>query len=113
MLQQTLISGFPFIFGCRLYKGASFEDNQIDKNGAYVKPPTKTFEDKGGHALMAVGVDPSRELFLIQNSWGTEGPANCENEKMKGRFRMPYEWFKAVVGGKPITYDFWVIKYSS
>ncbi|PMD46090.1 cysteine proteinase [Hyaloscypha variabilis F] len=110
LLEKSLTSGFPFIFGTRLYNGASLESSEIDKNGVFVKPPTKDFKDKGGHALVAVGFDSSKRLFLVQNSWGKDWPANCKDEKMKGRFWMPYEWFEAVVNGLPITYDFWVIK---
>lgn len=62
--------------------------------------------------MLAVGFDPGRRLFLVQNSWGTKWPLNYTgaDERLRGRFWMPYEWFEAVVDGQPITYDFWVLK---
>lgn len=91
LLEKFLTSDFPLIFGTRLYTGASLESNEFDKNGVFIKPLTKDFKDEGGHALMAVGFDSSKRLFLVQNSWGKEWPAGCKDEKMKGRFWMPYE----------------------
>lgn len=112
LLENCLSGGFPFIFGCQLFKGAGLNNGEIDEGGVFKKPPTGNFEKDGRHAMMAVGFDAARRLFLIQNSWGKEWPKGCKDEKMKGRFWMPYEWFEVLVNGLPITYDFWVIKYS-
>jgi hypothetical protein len=112
LLEKTLLSGWPFIFGTRLYKGANLGRAQIDQNGVYLKPSdNNTVHDIGGHAMMAVGFDKTRRLFLVQNSWGENWPENCKDNRCKGRFWMPYEWFEYVVGNRPTTYDYWVIKF--
>jgi C1A family cysteine protease len=107
LLEQALLDGHPFIFGTRVWKGASFAASQCT-DGVYLKPPTGQLTDDGGHALMAVGFDSAKRLFLIQNSWG-EGYYGA---KTGGRFWMPYEWFELVVGNKPAVYDYWVVKYT-
>lgn len=111
LLEKALSDGFPFIFGTRVYEGARLANDEIDENGVFKIPSDlKTLQDKGGHALMCVGFDSTNKRFLIQNSWGTKWPANAREESLKGRCWIPYEWFQTVRNGRPITYDFWVIK---
>jgi C1A family cysteine protease len=100
-----------------LYSTAGLNDRDIDDNGVHCPPPTdvKLTQGKenrtGGHAMLAVGYDPNKRLFLIQNSWGMEWSKSIKEEgKRTGRFWMPYEWFENKVNKH--TYDFWVIKYS-
>lgn len=111
VLEKALSDGFPFIFGTRIYVGASFADDEIDENGVFKIPSTlKDLHEHGGHALLAVGFDSAKKLFLIQNSWGTKWPAKVKDQGRKGYCWIPYEWFETVRNGRPITYDFWVIK---
>lgn len=113
MLQKALTDGFPFVFGVKQYTGYKLnEEGAINEEGVCKMPPTGKIGGGEGHALMAVGFHKEKKRFLIQNSWGTEWPKNCKDERMRGRFWMPEAWFTAVVSGKPITYDFWVIKFS-
>lgn len=63
--------------------------------------------------MFAVGYDASRRLFLVRNSWGDQWPTEGLDQTMRGRVWMPYEWFGAVVGDEPVTYDYWVVKVGS
>ena len=53
----------------------------------------------GGHAVMAVGYDDSKQQFIIRNSWGT-------GWGKKGYFRMPY----AYLTDPNLADDFWTIR---
>ncbi|OAP61580.1 hypothetical protein AYL99_03783 [Fonsecaea erecta] len=111
-LEKTLLDGFPFVFGVRIYKDADLRISKFTPGGVLVKPPTNKSEDMGGHAMMAIGFDSAKKLFLVQNSWGSTWPADITDASLKGRFWMPYEWFERSVNNLPCTYDYWVIKTS-
>lgn len=69
--------------------------------------PTKEEKILGGHCVMAVGFDESKQSFIIRNSWG-------DNWGLYGYFYMPY----AFVMGSPkqnpeiesYASDFWLIE---
>ena len=86
LLEKCLNDGFPFIFGCQLFQDAGLKSNEIDKDDVITTPLTKRFEKDGRHAMLAVGCDSARRLFLIQTSWGKEWSKECKNEEMKGGF---------------------------
>ena len=48
-------------------------------------PDTNTESILGGHAVVAVGYDDSKECFIVRNSWGT-------NWGDAGYFYMPYAY---------------------
>ncbi len=52
----------------------------------------------GGHAVLCVGYDDSKLLFICRNSWGTD-------EGEDGYYYMPYSY---VTGN--LASDFWVIR---
>ncbi|KAK3304794.1 uncharacterized protein B0T15DRAFT_576164 [Chaetomium strumarium] len=110
LLEQNLRDGFPFIFTTQLVLGARFNKHEIGQDAVWVKPPIENVITRGRHTMLAVGFDPGRRLFLVQNSWGPKWPLSYSgsDERLRGRFWMPYEWFEAAVDGKPLTYDFWV-----
>ena len=64
---QCLAGGFPFVFGFSVYE--SFESAQVSQNGI-IPMPALTESQLGGHAVIAVGYDQSKEAFLVRNSWG-------------------------------------------
>lgn len=95
-LRGCLNNGLPFAFGFTIYE--SFESEETAKTGI-MKMPTKDEKCLGGHAIMAVGYDDERKVFIIRNSWGIEWGD-------KGYFYMPYEF----ITNKDLCSDFWVIQ---
>ncbi|MCJ1241007.1 hypothetical protein MMC14_009011 [Varicellaria rhodocarpa] len=121
MLQQSkrvLSSGYPFVFGFNWYKGANLYHN-VDEHGVLLGTPEGEY--KGGHAVLAVGYDADKELFLIRNSWGEDWGRNPEKSRttwvgedarMSGHFWMPFSWFekKEKEGKEGPIKDCWVIE---
>ncbi len=95
-MKHTLSLGFPFVFGFSVYE--SFESSQVAKTGI-VPFPEKNERLLGGHAVMVVGYDDSKEQFLIRNSWGTSWG-------IKGYCLMPYEYLTI----SKLASDFWTIR---
>jgi len=63
---------------------SSFMTPEVAKTGQMVMP-SFTDEVLGGHAVLCVGYDDVREVFIIRNSWG-------EDWGDKGYFYMPYAY---------------------
>lgn len=91
--KACISSGFPFVFGFQVFE--SFETKEVAETGDMVMPQD---DEKvlGGHAIMAVGYDDDKQVFIIQNSWGEEWGD-------KGYFYMPYEFIK----NQEWCSDFW------
>ncbi len=80
-LRLSLSKGLPVIFGMMVPK--SFY--AIGSDGVMTMPcPTEP--RLGGHALLVVGFDDEKEVFIVRNSWGIEFGD-------KGYCYMPYEFF--------------------
>jgi C1A family cysteine protease len=93
-LQSCLAEGYPFVFGFTVFE--SFQ--MITKNG--VMPMPKPNEQRlGGHAVMAVGYDDSKKMFIVRNSW-------AKNWGDRGYFYMPYSY----ITDTNRTDDFWTIR---
>jgi C1A family cysteine protease len=93
-LKGCLADGRPFVFGFSVY------ENFFDANGKpRITTPMPSGGQVGGHAVMAVGYDDARSVFIVRNSWG---PANQD----KGYFYMPY----AYVTEPSLSSDFWTIR---
>ncbi|VBB17771.1 peptidase C1 [Yasminevirus sp. GU-2018] len=103
-LRQCLANGDPFVFGFTVYE--SFESEETAKTGIMTvpKPDEKIL---GGHAVMCVGYDYDKKLWIVRNSWGPEWGD-------KGYFYMPDEvMFGSPSQNKEITEyttDFWCIE---
>jgi C1A family cysteine protease len=80
-LRLSLSKGLPVIFGMMVPK--SFYG--IGEDGLMTMPCEKE-PRLGGHALLAVGYDDHKEVFIVRNSWGEEFGD-------KGYCYMPYEFF--------------------
>jgi C1A family cysteine protease len=95
-MRGCIASGYPFVFGFTVYQ--SFEGSAVAKSGQLEMP---NFAEKriGGHAVMAVGYDDAKRVFLIRNSWGTDWGK-------KGYFTMPY----AYLTSPKLASDFWTIR---
>lgn len=96
-LKQSLIDGYPFVFGFMVYE--SFESEEVAASGLMHLP--KPEENLlGGHAVVAVGYDDSMAggCFLIRNSWGIHWGIG-------GYFWMPYKY----ILNTNLCSDFWQI----
>ena len=95
-MKGCLADGFPFVFGFTCYE--SFESDAVAKSGILPMPKPKE-KSVGGHAIMCVGFDDSKQVFIIRNSWGTSWG-------QKGYFTMPY----AYATSNNLSDDFWTIR---
>jgi len=95
-MKQCLNEGYPFVFGFAVFE--SFETKEVAITGN-MKMPKEEEKILGGHAIMAVGYDEDKKVFIIRNSWGEEWGD-------KGYFYMPYEF----ILNKDYCNDFWVIQ---
>jgi len=95
-LKGALAVGFPVVFGFTVYE--SFESEAVAKSG--VAPlPGPTERSVGGHAVMAVGYDDSKQVFHVMNSWGV-------GWGQKGFFTLPY----AYLASSDLAADFWTLR---
>ena len=95
-LKKALVSGFPFVFGFTVYE--SFESQAVATSGV-VPMPSKNESCLGGHAVLCVGYDDSKNCVLVRNSWGV-------GWGLQGYFWMPY----AYITNPNLASDFWVIQ---
>lgn len=92
-LRGCLAEGFPFVFGATLY-----EKFETSKKGVIAMPGEH--EDMiGGHAMLCVGYDDSRKVFIVRNSWGNKWGD-------KGYCYMPYDYLT----NTSLSDDFWTIR---
>jgi C1A family cysteine protease len=94
-LKQCIVQGFPFVFGFSVYQ--SFMSRNVANTGI-VPMPNKTERLLGGHAVLAVGYDDAKKVFIVRNSWG-------DRWGDKGYFYMPY----AYITNADLAADFWTI----
>lgn len=67
-MKQCLIEGFPFIIGFYVYE--SFQSSRAKESGIISMPNIRTEELLGGHAVVVVGFNDKKQIFIVQNSWG-------------------------------------------
>ncbi len=96
VLKGCLAEGFPFVFGFTVYD--SFM-SKVKSDGMMPMPNFSKEAVVGGHAVIAVGYDDTKERVLVRNSWG-KGWGN------KGNFWMPY----AYITNPSLCDDFWTIR---
>lgn len=95
-LKGCLAEGFPFVFGFTVYD--SFESAEVAKTG-HAPMPEADEAVLGGHAVLAVGYDESKQWFIVRNSWGTRWG-------MRGYFTLPYPYLTQ----PSLARDFWTIR---
>jgi C1A family cysteine protease len=86
----------PIIMGVQLY--ASFEGEAVAACGI-VPMPLPGEECLGGHAVLIVGYDKNKQMFLVRNSWGDQWG-------VQGNFWIPFDY----VMNPDLADDFWVIQ---
>jgi C1A family cysteine protease len=94
-MKVALASGFPFAIGISVYE--SFESDIVTKTGI-VPMPSVDEQLLGGHAVLCVGYDDSKQWFIMRNSWGP-------NWGDKGYFYIPYQYLT----NTNLASDLWVI----
>lgn len=95
-MQGCLADGFPFVLGITVYE--SFESDAVAQSGV-VPMPGQNEKAIGGHAIVAVGYNSNKRVFILRNSWGT-------GWGMKGYFTMPFEYLLDT----RLASDFWTIR---
>lgn len=94
-VEGALLSDLPVIFGMKTHK--SFSD--AGGTGLVKVPDPPNDPHMGGHAMLIVGADPVRRVFIVRNSWGdTWGD--------KGHCYIPYE----LMMNTSYVFDLWVVK---
>ena len=90
-IKQAIYQRFPVVFGMSIY-GAI---NYVTKDKPILSMSTSEWL-LGWHALVIVGYDDTKRLYLVRNSWG-DGWADG------GYFYVPYAYIEMY------GFDFWVI----
>jgi len=94
-LKSALLAGFPVVFGFTVY--SAFESAEVATTGMLPMPgPSDTI--LGGHCVLIVGYDDSKQSFIVRNSWGS-------GWGLSGYFYMFYSY----VTNPDLASDFWVI----
>ncbi|HVI47187.1 MAG TPA: C1 family peptidase [Chitinophaga sp.] len=96
-VKGCLAEGYPFSFGFTVYD--SFLSPSVAKTGIMPMPDIAKESVRGGHAVLAVGYNDTRQAILVRNSWGP-------GWGIKGYFWMPY----AHISSPAYCGDFWTIR---
>lgn len=98
-IKSALDQKKPVLMGIHLYQ--SFMTQTVARSGE-VPMPMKGEQSVGGHAVVAVGYDDSKEAFIMRNSWGADWGD-------KGYFYMPYGYYETQTNGQFYYGDCWVL----
>jgi len=80
-MKQSLMNNAPFVVGISVYD--SFESDAVAASGNVPMPNVTTEKCLGGHAIVCVGYDDTKQVWIMRNSWG-----NGWGDK--GYFYLPY-----------------------
>ena len=94
---DAITNGFPVIIGFDVY--SSFESLEVIQKGIMTYPNVRRERKLGGHAVLLVGYDKLKQVYIARNSWGA-------NWGDRGYFYMPFQ----VIQNNTMSGDFWVIK---
>lgn len=96
-LRACLALDRPFVVGIVIY--ASFESDEVARTGIVPLPVVSREACLGGHAILIVGYDDHRRVFIARNSWG-------EDWGDHGHFYLPYEYLL----DPELSCDIWCIR---
>lgn len=96
-VKECLADGYPISFGFMIYDSMMSSEVARTGNVPIPKPNERAI---GGHAVLAVGYDDSKECLIVRNSWGT-------NWGEKGYFYLPY-WYVTTLNASA---DYWTIRF--
>ena len=94
LMKGCLASGLPFVIGFTCYSNLPF-----DSTDGIIPMPEPGNSVIGGHAVLVVGYDDTKHLFMIRNSWGTAWG-------VKGYGYLPYAYLLT----SDLSADFWCIR---
>lgn len=104
-LETCLAQGYPFAFGFTIYK-SFFDNNQTPPTAlANIPVPPAIDQPVGGHAVVAVGYDQNKRIFICRNSWNVTDISDRPVGD-GGHFYMPYEYML----DSDLTQDFVTIR---
>ena len=93
-LKAVLANKFPIVAGISVYE--SFENAEA----GIIPMPQPSERLLGGHCVLVVGYDDTKNVFIVRNSWGP-------NWGNKGYFTIPYDYLT----NSDLASDFWVINF--
>lgn len=82
-MKNALASGNPFVVGILIYD--SFENSQFMRTYTVPMPNLNKDTLLGGHAVVIVGYNDSKQCWIMRNSWGRKWGLN-------GYCYLPYEY---------------------
>jgi C1A family cysteine protease len=94
-IKSALAQNLPVDFGFTVYE--SFEGDAVASTGI-VPMPSKNESVVGGHAVLIVGYDDSKNAYIVRNSWGS-------GWGIQGYCYMLYDY----IHSQRLASDFWVI----
>ena len=95
-MKGCLYSGQPFVLGILVY--SSFQTQQVANTGYVPMPNTLRERLLGGHAIICVGYNDTKKVWIMKNSWGSNWGDN-------GYFYLPYDYLLS----KKLAGDMWKI----
>lgn len=94
-IRKALSEGFPVVFGSLVYRGIY----NVTADKPVLPMPRRGERPIGGHCMTITGHDDARQVYTVDNSWGTSwGKA--------GRCFIPY----AYIHNPRLTEDCWVVE---
>ena len=94
-MKNALVSGFPFCVGIMVFP--EFVSARVAATGV-VPMPSRGQNPLGGHAVVVVGYDDRRQVWILRNSWGATWGDH-------GHFTLPYPYLVDPV----LSSDMWMI----
>jgi C1A family cysteine protease len=94
--KACLAEGYPFTLGISVYQ--SLESHRVARSGI-VPLPARHEKHLGGHAVLAVGYEEARRVFIVRNSWGARWG-------IRGYGLLPYDFLLHPA----LSWDFWTVR---